>query len=118
MLDDFWGSREWANLAAQMNRVLPGYAIVDVPRDHAVFRSYYELDEEILQVPNVGNGRDIARGRPGASASECGPCRAELRGIFDENGRLIVAINWNTDLGDALEWAESPSYPLAYSTFA
>ena len=118
MLDDFWGDGEWRNFAAQMNRVLPGHAIVEVPRDHAVFRSYYELEEEILQVPNVGNGRDIAAGWPGASASECGPCRAELHGIFDENGRLIVAINWNTDLGDALEWAESPSYPLVYSTFA
>ncbi|MEX2467790.1 MAG: DUF4159 domain-containing protein [Gemmatimonadota bacterium] len=118
MLDDFWGNQEWRNFADQMRRVLPEYAIVDVPRDHAVFRSYYELDEEIMQVPNVGNGRAIARGMPAAYAAECRGCEAELRGIFDENGRLIVAINWNTDLGDALEWAESPMYPLAYSTFA
>jgi hypothetical protein len=118
MLDDFWGNQQWRNFAEQMGRVLPEYAIVEVPRDHAIFRSYYELEEEILQVPNVGNGRDIARGVPGASASECGPCQAQLHGIFDESGRLIVAINWNTDLGDALEWAESPMYPLVYSTFA
>ncbi|MDZ7779827.1 MAG: DUF4159 domain-containing protein [Gemmatimonadota bacterium] len=118
MLDDFWGSREWRSFREQMRRVLPDHAIVDVPRDHAIFRSYYELDEEILQVPNVGSGRAVAMGVPGATTSEQDGHEAHLRGIFDENGRLIVAINWNTDLGDALEWAESPRYPLEYSTFA
>jgi len=29
-----------------------------------------------------------------------------------------VAINWNTDLGDAWEHADKPYYPLEYSTFA
>ena len=39
-------------------------------------------------------------------------------GIFDDRDRLMVVINWNTDLGDAWEWAEDPWYPLQYSTFA
>ena len=30
----------------------------------------------------------------------------------------MVVINWNTDIGDAWEWAEHPYYPLRYSTFA
>jgi hypothetical protein len=30
----------------------------------------------------------------------------------------MVLINWNTDLGDAWEWADLPSYPLRYSTYA
>jgi hypothetical protein len=118
MLDDFWGSEEWENLAYEMRRILPDHAIVDVPRDHPVFRSYYEIDEEIVQVPNVGNGRDVAMGIPGARTFERDGFQPHLRGIFDPDGRLVVAINWNTDLGDALEWAESPSYPLSYSTFA
>ena len=41
-----------------------------------------------------------------------------VRGIFDEDGRLMVIINWNTDIGDAWEWAEHPYYPLRYSTYA
>lgn len=118
MLDDFWGGGEWQNFQAQMQRVLPEYAIADVPRDHPVFRSYYEIEEEIVQVPNVGNGRAVAMGIPGASTSECRGCDPRVRGIFDPDGRLMVVVNWNTDLGDALEWAESPSYPLEYSTFA
>jgi hypothetical protein len=41
-----------------------------------------------------------------------------VRGVFDDEGRLMVVINFNTDLGDAWEWAEDPYYPLEYSTFA
>ena len=41
-----------------------------------------------------------------------------VRGIFDDEGRLMVVINWNTDLGDAWEWADDPGYPLRYSTYA
>ena len=118
MLDDFWGTGEWRNVQYQLGRVLPGRSIVDVPRDHPVFRAYYEIEEEIVQVPNVGNGRNVARGIPGARTWERDGYEAHLRGIFDDDGRLMVAINWNTDLGDALEWAESPMYPLSYSTFA
>ena len=62
-------------------------------------------------MPNVGKG--MAGGHLGARR-----LRAALRGIFDDDGRLMVAINWNTDLGDAWEWAEQPNYPLKYSTFA
>jgi hypothetical protein len=41
-----------------------------------------------------------------------------VRGIFDDAGRLMVLINWNTDLGDAWEWADDPHYPLKFSTYA
>jgi hypothetical protein len=111
VIDDFWGEREWANFEAEMARVLPGRPIVDLPRDHAIFRSFYDIDE-ILQVPNVRNGM---RGGP---TWECFGCEPAVRGIFDDDGRLMVVIHWNTDLGDAWEWAENPFYPLRYSTFA
>lgn len=109
-VDDFWGSREWANFEAQMRRVLPEHPIRELPLDHAVFRTFYEI-REILQVPSVGN---IRRGR----TWEQDGYEPAVRGIFAEDGRLLVMINWNTDLGDAWEWAEQPDYPLKYSTFA
>jgi hypothetical protein len=40
------------------------------------------------------------------------------RGILNDEGRLMVVINWNTDLGDAWEWADLPGYPAKYSTYA
>jgi hypothetical protein len=111
VIDDFWGERALQNLAYQLNRVLPGRSIRPVPMDHAIFNTVYALDE-IQQVPNVGNGR---RGGP---TTECWGCEPMVFGVFDDHDRLMVVINWNTDLGDAWEWAEDPWYPLQYSTFA
>jgi hypothetical protein len=118
MIDDFWGSYEWANFQREMHRVLPGRSIVDIPRDHLLFHIHYTIEGEILQVPNVANGRAVALGYPGAVTSEGDGYVPHVMGILDDAGRLMVVINWNTDLGDALEWAESPFYPLRYSTFA
>lgn len=111
VVDDFWGTAEWVNFAHEMARVLPGRPIEDVPLDHPVFRSFYEVDE-IVQVPNVGQG---IRGGPTWERDGYNPL---VRGIFDDEGRLMVLVNWNTDLGDAWEWAEHPYYPLHFSTYA
>ncbi|NIM50617.1 MAG: DUF4159 domain-containing protein [Gemmatimonadales bacterium] len=111
VIDDFWGTRQWANFEAEMRRVLPEYDIVDIPVDHALLSAFYHIDE-ILQVPGRGGG---VNGRPTWQYDGYVPA---LRGIFDQHGRLMVVINWNTDLGDAWEWAEDPWYPLQFSNFA
>ncbi|UCF21270.1 MAG: DUF4159 domain-containing protein [Gemmatimonadota bacterium] len=111
VIDDFWGSLEWENFESEMRRVLPEHRIVDLGPDHPVLSVFYEIDE-LVQVPNVGQGR---MGGPTWERDGFVPA---LKGIFDDDGRLMVAINWNTDLGDAWEWADHPYYPLKYSTFA
>ena len=119
MIDDFWGTYEWNNFQRQMARVLPGRPIVEIPRTHLLFHTHYTIDGDILQVPNVGAGRAISMGAPPEVAAEADGFVPHVRGIFADDGdRLMVVINWNTDLGDALEWAEDPYYPLKYSTFA
>jgi len=40
------------------------------------------------------------------------------RGIYDDEGRLMVAINFNMDLGDAGEHADNPEYPVPMTTLA
>ncbi len=111
VIDDFWGSRQWANWEREIQAVLPGYEMVDLSLDHPIFTAFYEIDE-ILQVPNVRNG---VRGGPTHQSDGYVPM---VKGIHDKNGRLMVIINWNTDLGDAWEWADNPYYPLKYSTYA
>jgi hypothetical protein len=111
MVDDFWGTAEWNHFEEQIRRVLPEYPIVEIPLDHPIFSALYEI-EEIIQVPNVGQGS------AGGPTHERDGYTPHCRGIFDANGRLMVVINWNTDLGDAWEWAEQPRYPLRFSTFA
>ena len=111
VIDDFWGTREWQNFEYEIRQVLPEFDIVDLSIDHPIFTTFYEI-EEIIQVPNIGNGIS------GYRTHERDGYIPVVRGIHDENGRLMVIINWNTDLGDAWEWADDPRYPLKYSTYA
>ena len=111
VIDDFWGTYQWQVFESEILRVFPEYPIVDIPLDHPIFNQVYKI-EEIIQVPNLGNAR---RGGPTWEYDGYYPA---VKGIFDDQGRLMVVINWNTDLGDAWEWAERPEYPLRYSAFA
>ncbi|MYA10879.1 MAG: DUF4159 domain-containing protein [Gemmatimonadetes bacterium] len=110
VIDDFWGSQEWAQFEFQMKLVFPERPIIDLDLDHTVFNTFYEIDE-ILQVPAYGRYW-------GGQTWERDGYVPFVKGIEDDNGRLMVIINWNTDLGDAWEWAEQPDYPVPYSTFA
>jgi Domain of unknown function (DUF4159) len=110
MVDDFWGSYEWANFEEQMRMVFPEYPIVELPTDHGIFTAFYDIDE-VIQVPNINNAMS------GRTWEQDGYV-PHVRGIFDDHERLMMVINWNTDLGDAWEWAESPYYPVPYSTYA
>jgi hypothetical protein len=111
MVDDFWGTGQWLNWEDEMRWVLPEYEIVDIPLTHPIFTTVYNVDE-VVQVPVVDRG---CSGGPTWQSDGRVPY---VRGIFDEDGRLMVVINWNTDLGDAWEWAEAACYPLFYSTYA
>ena len=114
MVDDFWGTWEWDNFERQIKRVLPEYRVVEIPLDHPIFNTVYNI-EEIVQVPNIGNAQ---RAEYGGVTYERDGIVPHVRGIFDNDNRLMVVINWNTDIGDAWEWAEHPYYPLKYSTYA
>ena len=115
VVDDFWGSYEWAQFEYNIRKVLPGRAIVELPMSHPLFSTFYQIDT-VLQVPNVRNGEAVTRGY-GHTWEQDGYI-PHVRGIFDDEGELMVIINWNTDLGDAWEWAEDPMYPLPMSTYA
>lgn len=110
VVDDFWGSRQWVNLEHELRQVFPERPIVELALDHPIFHSHYDI-EKLIQVPSINYARrGVTWERDGRIP--------HARGIFDDDGRLMVAINWNTDLGDAWEWAERPEYPLMFSTFA
>jgi hypothetical protein len=109
--DDFWGSWEWENFQQNISRVLPDAAITDIPMSHPVFHSYYDISG-LVQIPNVGNA--LYSGQTHEQDGYVPHCR----GIVNDEGRLIVLINWNTDIGDAWEWADLPGFPAKYSTYA
>ncbi len=97
--DDFWGEAAWSFWVEQITRVLPEYPIVDVPLDHSLLSIVYQVDE-IPQIPNISFWR-----RSGGETSEFGAESAtpHMRGIFDEDGRLLVLMTHNTDIADGWE---------------
>jgi len=103
MTDDFHGSYEWAVFEDSMKRVFPDRPITELENRDAVFHVLYDLDErpQIPGVHIVGSGRTYERDG----------VIPRWRGIHDDNGRLMVAICHNMDLGDAWEWADHPEYP-------
>jgi hypothetical protein len=110
VVDDFHGSREWAGFTESMHRVFPDRAIVDIPISDPIFHVAFDLDEQV-QIPGIQSVYSgLTYERDGYTP--------HWRGIYDDNGRLMVVINFNMDLGDAWEHADAPEYALLYTTRA
>ncbi|MGE3840607.1 MAG: DUF4159 domain-containing protein [Vicinamibacterales bacterium] len=112
--DDSWGSYQWTRWMAELRKVLPEaeYPIVDLPLDHALFRSQFAVTE-IPQIPNIGFFL-----RSGGLTSEQGADSAVpwVKGISDSAGRLMVLMTHNTDIQDSWEReGDDPSYFHAFS---
>lgn len=98
--DDFWGNAAWNYWVTELNRVLPEYEIVDVPLDHAMLRTLYDV-EKVPQVPSIQFWRQ--NGRQGTSERGSDSAVPHLRAIFDEHGRALVVMTHNTDIADGWE---------------
>jgi hypothetical protein len=109
MCDDFHGSIEWDVFTASMKKVFPDRTIVDIDGKDPVFHVLYDLDDR-YQVPGalfLETGLTYEKGESGK--------QPHWRGIYDDHGRLMVAICHNMDLGDSWEHADNPEYPEKYS---
>ena len=111
MIDDFHGGYEWDGFAAGMNRIFPDRPIVEIENTHHIFHVLYDLDEKV-QVANV----NVAM--RGLSYERYDGKIPYWRGIYDDHNRLMVAICFNQDYGDAWEWADEPRYPERMTSFA
>ena len=103
MVDDFHGSAEWENFVESMRRVFPDRPIVEITDTDEVLHVLYDLDQRI-QIPGIAAlGRGVTYERDGYTP--------HWRGVYDDEGRLMVAINFNMDMGDAWEHANDSFYP-------
>ena len=107
MADDFWGEDQWDTFMASMKKVFPDRDVVELQDKDPIFHTVYDLDDR-YQVASEGS---VQRGR----SWKCEPCPDHWRGIFDDKGRLMVAITFQSDVGDSWEWADAPYYPERYA---
>jgi len=107
--DDFWGLEEKANFEYNMRRVLPDRRMEVLPLSHPVFDTFYDI-EETLQIPGQRRG---CAGVPGWEVADDKEPR--IYGISDDTGRLMVLATYNSDLGDAWEYADAACYPQKFT---
>lgn len=118
MTDDFFGDDEWYVFADTMARLFPDRPLREILPDDPVLHVVYDIDE-FTQIPGL---RHLAcygggGGRRGGSMATQLPA-PEWHGIYDDDGRLMVAVNYNQDVGDAWEEADDPCYPQPMTALA
>ena len=90
MVDDFRLPWEWENWRREIRKVLPypDYPMREIHIDHPIFHCFFDLRNIHTPVPYLPDA----------------PPR--YFAIFDKNGRMLVLINFNNDVGDGWEWPE------------
>jgi hypothetical protein len=108
MADDFHGTAEWGEFEKRIKFAFPDRPIVEIPNDDAIFHTVYDLNDR-FQVPGEEH---LALGYKNDGKG------AHWRAIYDDKNRILVAASFNSDLGDAWEWADDARYPEKFSELA
>jgi hypothetical protein len=101
--DSFFGTSEWEGFIDGMRRVFPDREIIDLPAEHPLLHTVYDLNSP-GQVPNWNSLRFGGGYRNDGAVPH-------WRAILDDDGRVMVMIAFNNDLGDSYQWADDPDYP-------
>src|SRR5580692_5812652 len=117
VVDDFWGSDAWDVFESTMERVLPNHPIDDIALTDPVMHVLYDIQQKDLTF--IPGSRHLRRG-PGGTVQVVQPegSTPAWRAMYDDKNRMVVAVNYNTDVGDAWEFADVPYYPEAMTTLA
>jgi hypothetical protein len=109
LVDDFHNEREWKIFMEGIRQMGITTNAEELTDAAPAFHSLFDMKDRV-RVPgaNVVHGSGIERGGE----------VPHWRGIMDSNGRMMVAISFNQDMGDGWEFADEPDYPAKLSTEA
>lgn len=117
VVDDFWGPEQWEIFRRTMERVLPGKPITDLSQSDLVMHVLYDIQEKDRTF--IPGTRHLRMGQSGTVEVQQPPGTAPAwRAMYDDRNRMVVAVNYNTDVGDAWEYADSPYYPEPMTALA
>jgi len=117
VVDDFWGPEQWEVFRQTMERVLPNHPIPDLAPTDSVMHVLYDIREKDRTF--IPGTRHLRRGAGGTVEVRQPPgTEPTWRALYDDKERMVVAVNFNTDVGDAWEYADSPEYPEAMTSLA
>ena len=113
MLDDFWGPQHWQDFLVELNKIFPERKPRKLELSHSIFNCFFDIDE-IKQVP----GRGVTWNFGWGFTLDNPDYPTSVHGLFDDDGRLMMVVNFNTDLGDGLEHTFDQFYPTRYCNAA
>src|ERR1019366_5584992 len=116
MADDFHGDYEWQVFERGIRLAFPDLSIKEIPDDDPIFHTVYDIDRR-YQLPGADHVR-LGYKRPLHPIGPEDGKGAHWRAIYDDKGRILVAISYNSDVGDAWEWADDPRYPAPFADLA
>ena len=99
IVDDFRGEREWYNFVHQMQLVFPDRQLEELPRTHEIWKCFYDISDLSIEPP-------YGMGTP------------QYFGMEDDNGRLMMVVDYNNDISDYWEWSDNPIMPIERSNKA
>ena len=91
-----------------MKRIFPDREGEELLNDDPMFHTVFDLDERY----QVANFRSLMRDGLGYRADGA---VARWRVIRDDQERVMVAMAFNSDVGDSWQLADDPRYPEKYS---
>jgi Domain of unknown function (DUF4159) len=101
IVDDF-RSYHWDNFQTQMARVMPEAQYYDLDLSHPIFHGFFEI--KTLEVPQYYD-----------------PPPAVFRAVYEDNDpskRIMMIINYNTDISEYWEWSDTGLRPIDESNEA
>ncbi|MDP2285720.1 MAG: DUF4159 domain-containing protein [Pseudohongiella sp.] len=105
MLDDFWGEAHFQDFLIEIAKIFPDRELVQLDTNHEIFRMFYDVTE-VAQVPGRAVTWDygyVTLNDPRYPPS--------VHAILDDNGRVMLVANFNTDMGDGWEHTFLEMYP-------
>ena len=94
-IDDNWDP-DFEYIRPNLMRILPDAQIVDLPVDHPIFSTVYNVNP-LPQIPSMNSW--LRSGQDG----EFGPSTVHYYGVFDSHNRLSVLVSMNSDVSDSWE---------------
>ncbi len=106
MVDDFWGQPHLDDMFMEMGKIFPEREIIKLNNTHEVFHVFFDIDE-VAQVP----GRMVTWDFGGFMKLDDPSYPPEVYAVLDDDGRVMMVANYNTDLGDGWEHTFYKGYP-------
>jgi hypothetical protein len=105
MGDDCWGPEEYAYFVKSMKMVFPNRRLEDIPNNDPIFHTVFDLSKRyrITGYDHLGVGY------------KNGGIVPRWQAIRADDGRIMVAFDLNSDIGDSWKGMDDPQYPEKFS---